>query len=361
MSLVMQRVHGLVKHYDWGDLTAIPHLLGREPDGRPYAELWFGTHDGAPSTLDDGRSLESVVGPLPYLLKVLSASQPLSLQVHPTSEQARAGFDREDAAGVPLQSLRRTYRDPFHKPEIMCALTSFEALCGIAPVQQTDALLGELGPAAASMRAVLANGGVDAVIALLLNDRPALGPLLDAAELHPDPRCTWLAKLGHQFPGDPSAAIALILNYVSLRPGEAIYLGAGNLHAYLGGTGVEVMANSDNVVRAGLTSKHVDADEVLTVLDTTPLIDPLVRPVPTTDGGTNYPVPVMDFRLTVYEIDGSVDFVADGPELLLCTKGETVDFSQGDCVFVTAGEEVELIGTATVFRVGGSARIAETD
>jgi mannose-6-phosphate isomerase len=145
----------------------------------------------------------------------------------------------------------------------------------------------------------------------------------------------------------------LLLNYVALEPGEAIYLGAGSLHAYLGGSGIEVMANSDNVVRCGLTSKFVDADEVLRVLDTTPLIEPKVRPIPTSDGGLLYPVPTPDFRVTMYEIDGSVSFRSEGPELLLCTRGETVHLSRGRCVLATDGEYVELVGTATVCRVGG--------
>ncbi len=352
-----QLVHGQIQHYDWGGLTSIAHLLGHEPDGRPQAELWFGTHPGGPSTLADGRTLESAVGPLPYLLKVLSAAKPLSLQVHPSGAQAQSGFEREDTAGIPLNSPQRTYRDPFHKPELLCALTSFEAVCGFAPLDATAALLGELGTAASNLLANLDRGGIEAIIRLLLQERPALGPLLDAAAHHADPRCAWLSRLSQQYPGDPSAAMVLLLNYVLLEPGDAIFLGPGNLHAYLGGTGIEVMANSDNVVRAGLTSKHVDADEVLEVLDTTPLIDPLVRPVPTGDGGRAFPVPVTDFRVIVYDIDGSVGFTADGPELLLCTEGETVEVSQGECMLATNGEAVELVGTATVYRVGGGAWI----
>ena len=357
----MRHIHGHIQRYDWGDTTAIPELLGVEPDGLPQAELWFGTHAGGPSTLDDGRTLEAEVGPLPYLLKVLAASSPLSLQVHPTSAQAQAGFDREDAAGIPLNAPQRTYRDPFHKPEILCALTPFEAVCGIAPLDATDALLADIGAPAATLRDLLERGGIDAVIGLLLHDRPRLDDLLAAASRHPDPRCIWLSKLGLQHPGDPSAALVLFLNYVLLQPGEAIFLAAGTLHAYLQGVGVEVMANSDNVVRAGLTSKHVDPDEVLRVLDTRPLTDPVVRPEPSDDGRWIYPVPVSDFRVCRYDIDGSVDFVADGPELLLCTEGETVEISQGACALATHGEPVDLVGTATVYRVGGAPWIATTD
>jgi mannose-6-phosphate isomerase len=348
----MQLLTGVIQHYTWGDLNAIPHLVGVEPDGNPQAELWFGTNPGGPSHLRNGPLLESVAGQLPYLLKVLAAADPLSLQVHPSSEQAIAGFARENAEGIPLDSPHRTYRDPRHKPELLCALTPFEAVCGIAPLERTDELLGELGPTAALLRRELASGGAGAVITHLLSERPSLAPLLNAVAHHEDPRCRWLTKLSQLHPGDSSAAIVLLLNYVALEPGEAIFLGAGNLHAYLGGAAVEVMANSDNVVRCGLTHKYVDANEVLRVLDATPLADPVARPTPTADGGLRYPVPVPDFRFTMYEIDGSVSFQADGPELLLCTRGETVGMTRGACAYAADGEVVELVGTATVCRVG---------
>ena len=349
----MRRVNGVVQNYAWGDEAAIPELLGLEPDGRPYAELWFGTHPAAPSTLEDGAALESLTGPLPYLLKILAAGSPLSIQVHPSTEQATDGYARENAAGIPLSSPTRNYRDPRHKPELMYALTPFEALCGIAPLDQTDALLASLGASASSMRSILNHGGVDGVIGLLLHDRPDLGELIDAAASHDDPRCRWLVRLGQIHPGDPSAAIVLILNYVEMQPGQAIFLGAGNMHAYLSGTGVEIMAASDNVLRGGLTPKHINIDEVLRVLDDTPLTDPLVAPVVLDDGGISYPVPIDDFRITRYDINGTSSWIANGPELILCTDGQTSAVSKGQCAVALDDERVELTGTATVFRVGG--------
>ncbi|MCU1388605.1 MAG: mannose-6-phosphate isomerase [Ilumatobacteraceae bacterium] len=349
----MQHVNGVLQHYSWGHPTAIAELLGIEPDGRPQAELWFGTHAGGPGTLDDGRTLESLVGPLPYLLKVLAAGDPLSLQVHPSREQAQAGFDREDAAGIPLHAPQRNYRDRMHKPELMYALTPFEAVCGIAPLGETDALLASLGEPAASLRSILAHGGIDAAIGLLLHDRPDITSLVAAASGHPDPRCRWLATAAAMYPGDSSAAILLLLNYVQMQPGDAIFLGAGNMHAYLQGVGIEVMASSDNVLRCGLTVKNVDVDEVLRILDDTPLIDPLVHPVVALDGGVEYPVPVDDFRITRYDIDGSVGWIADGPELIFCLDGTVGDLSRGQCAAALDGEHVHLTGTATVLRVGG--------
>ena len=351
----MHHLNGVPQNYAWGDLTAIPELLDVEPDGRPYAELWFGTHPAAPSSLEDGSSLESLTGTLPYLLKVLAAGSPLSLQVHPSMAQAEAGYDRETAAGIPLSSPTRNYRDRKHKPELMYALTPFEALCGIAPLEQTDSLLESLGAPAASMRSILNHGGVDGVIGLLLHDRPDLGALIAAAAAHGDPRCRWLVQLGEIHPGDPSAAIVLILNYVEMQPGQAIFLGAGNMHAYLGGTGIEVMAASDNVLRCGLTQKYIDIDEVLRVLDDTPLVDPLVPSVMLEDGGVCYPVPVDDFRVTRYDIDGTASWIAAGPELVLCVDGKTSAVAKGQCVAAVDGERVEMTGSATVFRVGGHA------
>ncbi|MCU1399359.1 MAG: manA [Acidimicrobiales bacterium] len=351
----MQHVNGVLQHYEWGHPTAIAELLGIEPDGRPQAELWFGTHPAGPGTLDDGRTLESVVGPLPYLLKVLAAGDPLSLQVHPSREQAEAGFDREDDAGIPLHAPQRNYRDRMHKPELMYALTSFEAVCGIAPLAETDALLAELGEPAASLRSVLVHGGVDAAIGLLLHDRPDLSELVDAASRHPDARCRWLAVAADLYPADSSAAILLLLNYVHMQPGEAIFLAAGNMHGYLRGVGIEVMASSDNVLRGGLTVKNIDVDEVLRILDDSPLVDPLVHPQVGPDGGIEYPVPVDDFRIARYDIDGSAAWIADGPELIFCLDGAVGDLSRGQCTAAVDGEHIELTGTATVFRVGGRA------
>ena len=349
----MHHVNGVFQHYSWGHPSAITDLVGGVADGRPQAELWFGTHAGGPSTLDDGRSLESLVGPLPYLLKVLSAESPLSLQVHPSREQAAHGFDREEAAGAPINSPLRTYRDRMHKPELLYALTPFDAVCGVAPLDDTDTLLAELGSPASSLRWTLDHGGVDAAIRLVLHDRPDLTDLVAAAANHRDPRCQWLVVAAEMYPGDSSAAILLLLNHVAMQPGDAIFLGAGNLHAYLRGTGIEIMASSDNVLRCGLTVKHVEVDEVLRVLDDSVLTDPLVHPVVDHDGGVTYPVPVDDFRITRYDIDGTARWVADGPELVFCTAGTTDGIHRGQCMALRDGEHALLTGTATVLRAGG--------
>ncbi|HKC29826.1 MAG TPA: mannose-6-phosphate isomerase, class I, partial [Jatrophihabitans sp.] len=279
---------GVLRRYNWGSPTAIPRLLGMEPDGRPVAELWFGAHPDDPafapahgSTLDQliaaepqrllGAEVVERFGPrLPYLLKVLAADKALSIQVHPNREQAREGFAREDAAGIPRDAPERNYRDDNHKPELLCALTPFDALCGFRPVAETQQLLASLDVAELAFVADALRGPDPlraAFTALLTHPDPA--PIVAAvrarvADATDGP--AYAARLAAQdAPDDVGVALTLLLNYVRLEPGEAIFLGAGNVHAYLRGTGVEIMANSDNVLRCGLTSKHVDVPELLKI------------------------------------------------------------------------------------------------
>ena len=347
----MDLVEGVIQNYAWGDTNEIPRLLGRKPNGQPQAELWFGTHPAAPATLVDGRDLQAHVGQLPFLLKVLAAAQPLSLQVHPSGHQAVEGFRRENAGGIPLDSPERIYRDPYAKPEILIALGRFETLCGIAPTATSRKILATIGPAAAQLDHHLHRDGPAGAIAYILRERPSIAALVAAASGINDPRCRWLRRLELQHPNDPSAAIVLLLNYVALSAGQAIYLGPGNLHAYLHGVGVEVLASSDNVVRCGLTPKHVDVEEALRVIDPTPLESPLVIPVLDQEGAWQYPVPTTEFDVSRVEVRGSHHWVASSPELLLCTAGSLTELNTGECAVVLKGERVELIGSATIFRI----------
>ncbi|NNE11551.1 MAG: mannose-6-phosphate isomerase, class I [Ilumatobacter sp.] len=259
----MRRVVGVVQRYDWGDPSIIPQLLGRQPDGEPWAELWLGTHPAGPATFDDGTPLESVTGPLPYLLKVLAAARPLSLQTHPNATQARDGFDRG------------RYVDPHPKPELLCALTEFEAFCGIRPVVRTLELLDELGTGELR-RAVAADGPAEA-IAGLYRGRVGARHVVEACASSERAEARWVVRLDESYPGEPGVAATLLLNHVVLRPGDAMRLDAGTLHAYLHGAGVELMGPSDNTIRAGLTTKPVDVDELLRVLDREPLDQPVLR------------------------------------------------------------------------------------
>lgn len=260
----MQRVEGVVQHYAWGDPTFIPRLLGVEPDGTPWAELWLGTHPNGPARLIDGTALADRTGPLPYLLKVLAAAQPLSMQAHPDARQARAGFAR----GI--------YPDDRPKPELLCALTPFEALCGLRPVDATRSMLDEMGIGDGELARVLAADGPGAAVAGLYRGKLDPVAVVRACRRSDRAEAVWVRRLDAQYPGDASVAVALLLNHVVLAPGQALRLDAGQLHAYLGGAGIELMGASDNVVRAGLTVKPVDVDELLRIAVTAPLDQPVL-------------------------------------------------------------------------------------
>jgi mannose-6-phosphate isomerase len=345
----MFRVTGVVQHYAWGDPVAIPGLLGLEPDGRPWAELWLGTHSGGSATLDDGRPLSDVAGELPYLLKVLAAGESLSLQTHPDSTRAREGFEREQRDGPPLHAPERIYKDPSPKPELICALTPFEALCGFRPVEATLLLLDRIGTT--EIAGHLDEHGLTVTVTDLYQGKIAIESTIAACSGRGEPEAMLVAALAAQYPGDPSVVVTLLMNRVSLAPGEAIFFGPGNLHAYLHGVGVEVMGASDNVVRGGLTSKHVDVDELLAVLDIAPLTDPVLRGEPCAEGWVCYATSATPFRLWRLDAGDDAHHTATGRELLLCTSGRFGPLSVGQAVYLAPGESISLAGRGTLFRV----------
>lgn len=349
----MERIDAVVQSYPWGSRTLLAELMGNAaPTERPQAEAWFGAHPLAPSKVggrpltdviaDDpaaalGRAAELADGALPFLLKVLAAEEPLSLQAHPTLEQAREGFAAEDAAGIPLTAPNRNYRDRNHKPELVVAVTRFDALAGFRPVARTLELFRELAVPELDHYTVLLGGGSEADgLRALFTTWLTLPPrVLDDLVEVVRARCEayegdgWVAEvaattadIAARYPGDPGVLASLLLNRITLEPGQGIYMGAGKLHAYLSGMGVEVMANSDNVLRGGLTSKHVDIVELLRVLDFEPSVDPVVRPVG--DGGVYwYATPAEEFRLTRIEVPagGSADVAESGAIVVLVTAG----------------------------------------
>jgi mannose-6-phosphate isomerase len=367
-------VEGVPRHYEWGSSTVIAQLLGLEPDVRPLAELWFGAHPHDPSPLPTvGGSLADFVaadpvatlgpavaarfdGRLPFLVKILAASRALSIQVHPNLDQAREGYARESAAGIAEDAPERNYKDANHKPELFCALTPFDALCGFRPVDQTLALLADLAVPELDFLADLLRGAdpLRAAFTGVLS-HPDIAPVVDAvaarvAGAGDGPLyATWLAS--QDAPGDVGVVLTLLLNYVQLEPGEAIYLGAGNVHAYLRGTGVEIMASSDNVLRCGLTPKHIDVDELLQITDFRPLPDPVWPSV-----GGRFEVPVPDFALTRLEVDGTTGLHDDGPCIVVCTRGEVsvadVLVASGHAAFVPAGQPASITGSGEVFVAG---------
>jgi mannose-6-phosphate isomerase len=312
----VQQVEGVVQHYAWGDTEFLPRMLGVEPDGRPWAELWLGTHPSGQSRMANGALLADLTGSLPYLLKVLAAGEPLSMQTHPDAIQAREGFER----GV--------FSTPDAKPELLVALTPFEAFCGVRPVEATLSLLHEFDsdePGNEQLARVLAADGPGAALEALYRGGLDAGPVIDSCRASDRPEAVWVRKLSDRYPADPSVAVTLLLNHVALQPGQALRLDAGNLHTYLRGAGIELMGASDNVVRGGLTVKPVDVDELLWIVDPTPLPDPVLP------GDRRFELPAAGVALirldageshaaTIHElaisVDGTTLYLAPGEELL---------------------------------------------
>ena len=389
----MYTLNNSIRDYAWGSKTLIAGFLGRPPSGAPEAEMWIGAHPGAPSEalLDSGhRRLdklieadpEALLGPdshaafgstLPFLMKVLAAESALSLQVHPTREQAASGFAAEDALGVPKDAQTRNYKDRNHKPEMILALTDFEALCGFRSATDTKAIFDTLvtffketgaeipkvlqqasstlsgadEPSAIRQTFTgLIRGGdevscaVDAVAALLgstIPESPYTAALKTALEL------------SEGYPGDPGVLISLMLNRVSLRPNEAMYLPAGNIHAYLHGLGIEVMASSDNVLRGGLTAKHIDIEELLRTVNFMPLPVPRLAATSPAEGHLIWQPPFDEFQLQRIELEPgapSMDLPAGLPVLVLVASGsglldtrlQALELEKGESAFAGANE-----------------------
>lgn len=385
----MKLLESAARNYSWGSRTLIPNLLGEPETQSPVAELWFGAHPADPSTIDGERldgiiaaDPESHVGPrvtadygekLPFLLKILAAADPLSLQAHPSKVQAEEGFARENEAGIDLTASNRNYKDDNHKPELIVALTEFYAMAGFRPLEQTRRLFAALDcpeldhyvsmladdPAAESdnLRALFTTWITipGAKRKELINAVVAAGERLREHAAGDEWMRTVMdtvAQLNEQYPGDIGVLGALLLNHLVLQPGEAIYLNAGELHAYVSGLGVEIMANSDNVLRGGLTPKFVDVPELVKVLTYSAAEDPRVAQVDKSGQDNvhgaqawSYPVPIEEFALDRVELSGedSVDVDFDGPIIVLCTSGvAALSNEQGDSIELTAGHAAWL-------------------
>ncbi|MFD5103075.1 mannose-6-phosphate isomerase, class I [Streptomyces albidochromogenes] len=385
----MDRLSNTVRPYAWGSTTAIPALLGTAPTGEPQAEMWMGAHPGAPSRVDRGdgageQPLSAVIdaapeaelgeaavrkfGPrLPFLLKILAAGAPLSLQVHPNLAQAREGYAAEESAGVPVDAPHRNYRDANHKPELICALTPFEGFCGFrAPAESADVLaaldVDSLKPYVDLLHAHPEEAALREVLTAVLSaDRAEMAQAVTSAAAAADRlggAYAPYATLAHHFPGDPGVIAAMLLNHVRLQPGEALFLGAGVPHAYLGGLGVEIMANSDNVLRCGLTPKHVDVPELLRIVRFEAGDPAVLRPEASSSTGEElYDTPTEEFRLSRHVLAPGAaprTLPSATPQILLCTAGEVrageLTLAPGRSAFVPAGETVRLSGTGTLFR-----------
>jgi mannose-6-phosphate isomerase len=392
-------LHNTVQPYAWGSPTAIPHLLGLEnPDGTPQAELWMGAHPSAPSRLTRGEgpetTLDAVIaadpdgelgtetaqrfgGRLPFLLKVLAAQKALSIQLHPDRAQAEAGFAAEEARGVPRNARERVYVDDWPKPEVLCAVTPFEVLAGLRPALRAAEVLeglgvAELDPMVRDLRAAPEPATVGRALATLLGwpreGRAALvervlAGAAEAADGGGEYKAAYEAvgRIAADHPGDVGLVCSLLMNHAVVEPGQALFMAAGGVHAYIRGTGIELMANSDNVIRAGLTPKHIDIPELVRVLDPQVPV-PVLTAQQTAPGVAQFDTPVPEFRLRRLTPDGaSLAVPGDGgPRILLCVEGsariesadgETLTLARGQSCFLSARDSgVTATGSAVLFQ-----------
>jgi mannose-6-phosphate isomerase len=382
-----------IQNYAWGSHTAIAELLGRPaPSPEPEAELWIGAHPKAPSRIAEPKgkgTLDRAIqddpvgllgaevcdrfgNELPFLFKVLAAAEPLSIQAHPNQEQARSGWARENAEGIPLDAARRNYRDLNHKPELLCALTPFVALKGFrAPDETARALepigrpeLGaEIGRLAREQTPVALRSLFARLMTLDPDERDALlkRATAQAARRPRDPAWRSVKSLMDRHPGDMGALAPLYLNLVTLAPGQALFLPSGELHAYLEGTALEIMANSDNVLRGGLTPKHVDLQELLATLDFDAHPPELLQAEDSGPGEKSFRTPAREFELGFLEVGPHRPFTATGGrgvEILLQLEGACRLTSDGSEIALARGTSVLVPAALEGYVLEGEGRIA---
>ncbi|MDA8140823.1 MAG: mannose-6-phosphate isomerase, class I [Desulfobacteraceae bacterium] len=398
------KLRNTIQPYPWGSRTAIADLLGKpSPSGHPEAELWMGAHPKASSqvwfqgrwqSLHDlirkdplplvGQTVLDLCGPqLPFLFKVLAVEQPLSIQAHPSKELAIEGFARENTEGIALSAPHRNYRDDQHKPECVCAITPFQALCGFRKPQDIFGLLGPVWPADQrgdldGLKNSSGNGALRSFFVNLMtlekNRRVDLVQEVVAASkaiVKKHIVYRWIVTLNDAFPEDVGVLSPALLHLIELQPGQALFLPAGRPHAYLQGVAIELMANSDNVLRGGLTSKHIDTAELLRVLDFSP--SPLQVLEPQAAGALEliYTSQADEFQLSV--LNPQIDHIFDSgrrpltPEVLLCIEGQVnfqwegnakgLEVHKGESVFVPAEvNRYAIHGQATLYRAGVNAK-----
>lgn len=391
-----------VFRYPWGSQDQIPAWLGKAQDGEPQAELWMGAHPKAPSALlrpDNGvkdpaqpqdllqliqsdprhhlgERVAGQFGRLPFLFKLLSAAEPLSLQAHPTKQQARAGFARENAAGIPLAASHRNYKDDSDKPELIYALSEFVALSGFRDPSTSSHELSQLvhhcptlRPAFEALLRAPTEQGLRQTFVDLFNHTKQMDQWIGAiAAQLASSDCPesllqfapWFLRLSEKYPGDPGVLASLLLNFVTLSPGQAMFLPAGNLHAYLAGLGLEVMANSDNVLRGGLTAKHIDISELCDVLRFSAfapeLLEGTVSLGDEANGRRTYPTPSPEFLLSITspaatgsKLSGpSIGFILEGTVRLETSNGHRRSVAKGGQFFVSHASPLRAYGEASV-------------
>jgi mannose-6-phosphate isomerase len=398
------KLENTVKHYDWGSPEWIPGLLDLpNKDRQPWAELWMGVHPAGPSAAilagenpllpdlinrDPSRYLGRAVsfGGLPFLFKVLAAGKPLSIQAHPDAAQARSGFAEENRRGLALNAPDRNYKDPNHKPEVLCALTSFTAMGGFREIKDIKRRLEgldcpALAPLLADLKRAETAAGLRGFLTALLSLEPdarkaltrrALALKSEQAPAGFEDEWKYTACFAELFPDDPAVIAPLYLNLFHLQPGEALYIPAGVLHAYVSGLGVELMANSDNVLRGGLTFKHIDVPALASILNWVPMKPEILCPEDAGPGLAVYDTPAREFRL--FRIEGNrsaaLSFPGAGPVIALALRGkallrfgsgggtEELTLNRGESAFIAArrtGEALEIFGDCTLYAAGTGA------
>jgi mannose-6-phosphate isomerase len=386
-----------IQEYAWGSYTAIPELLGDDsPANTPQAELWMGAHPKAPSMVEyNGRWLSllelinknswDILGEkvaqrfnsrLPYLFKVLAAAKPLSIQAHPSLDQAKEGFERENRLGIPLDASIRNYKDDNHKPECICALTFFWALNGFRRIPDMISLLDKICPPGLKNDFDLfrqqpdPSGLKDFFKAMMTKDPTAKKQIIDDAVKIADQlknkniAYQWMIELYKAYPSDIGVLSPIILNLICLQPGQAMFLPAGTLHAYLGGVGIELMANSDNVLRGGLTPKHVDVKELLNVLNFKECDINILKMEKVNPCEHRYESHADEFALSVVTVRTDMKYYSSDKrfvEILLCTDGDavvtdlaenkTVEIKKGMSILIPAGlEKYSIKGNAVFYK-----------
>ena len=374
---MLVRISGETKNYPWGSSHLIQDHFGLGSSGQPLAEVWFGTHpQGESKVLSSGKNLSEQLGSrLSFLVKFLAADKPLSIQAHPNAAQAKAGFDRENSAGLALDDPTRNYKDDSAKPELLIALSAFRALCGFRPTaeileiflafSETEPRFGELAALVAT------DSSLETLLSELLQDTE-LAKRFDSTVVSiegdslAESARVLASQLLSQYPGDTGALVALVLNLVELSPGQAIYLPAGNLHAYLSGLGIEVMAASDNVIRAGLTQKHIDKSELLNIAAFQSLLEPVVLPRKLAEGLSEYEVAAEQFRVYKADVTGTnllADLDLPRSALVVCVSGEVAVSTsleerevlrRAEVVYLSDAKKFSLSGSGGVFVILGS-------
>ena len=341
------RLSPALKNYDWGDIIALPDFIGQPRDAKPWAELWFGTHPDGQATVQTGNGtsqLSEIVGELSFLVKLIAVAKPLSIQTHPTVAQAQAGFARENQLGIDRAAFNRVYRDTNSKPELLCALSDFEMLCGFAPIEQSLALAEQNGWLELARHLKLT--GLTSTVRWALEEKNHKTPT--NLPIH-------LRIVGELYANTGGVYVALLMNHITLKAGQAMFLQPGNVHSYLSGLAVEVMSSSDNVMRAAFTTKNVDLQEFFATAKIESHLPAQVTQRHTSTDTVDYEINNSPFSVQKISVNSTMNIQANhAVELYLCVQGHSGALHQGQACILQQHEVLQLEKDSVVFRVWGN-------